>query len=93
MTSLLLPRQYALTPVWFNVDAIALTRCANWHWNHGTGPCRVLRYGYKTPQCSACFINSSKTRSTPSSRQPRPKEPVQGGRYGDEPLLLLPPKA
>src|SRR5690348_6973030 len=59
----ILLRQYAAfnSPVWFNVgcDRIEPSSDAqNWHWNHQTGRVEFSVTGYKTPQCSACFINS-----------------------------------
>jgi ribonucleoside-diphosphate reductase alpha chain len=61
----ILVRQYAAfnSPVWFNVgcDRIEPTSDAqNWHWNPQTGRVEFSVTGYKTPQCSACFINSVK---------------------------------
>src|SRR5262245_41949166 len=61
----ILLRQYAAfnSPVWFNVgcDRIEPTSDAqNWHWNHELGRVEFSVTGYKTPQCSACFINSVK---------------------------------
>jgi ribonucleoside-diphosphate reductase alpha chain len=61
----ILLRQYAAfnSPVWFNVgcDRIEPTSDAqNWHWNHQTARVEFSVTGYKTPQCSACFINSVK---------------------------------
>src|SRR6201997_5071305 len=61
----ILLRQYAAfnSPVWFNVgcDRIEPSSDAqNWHWNHETGRVEFSLAGYKTPQCSACFINSVK---------------------------------
>ena len=61
----ILLRQYAAfnSPVWFNVgcDRIEPTSDAtNWHWNPALGRVEFSVTGYKTPQCSACFINSVK---------------------------------
>ena len=61
----ILLRQYAAfnSPVWFNVgcDRIEPSSDAqNWHWSHQTGRVEFSVTGYKTPQCSACFINSVK---------------------------------
>jgi ribonucleoside-diphosphate reductase alpha chain len=61
----ILLRQYAAfnSPVWFNVgcDRIEPSSDAqNWHWNHALGRVEFSVTGYKTPQCSACFINSVK---------------------------------
>src|SRR6266403_2918096 len=59
----LLVRQYAAfnSPVWFNVGCDRIepnSDAQNWHWNHQTGRVEFGVTGYKTPQCSACFINS-----------------------------------
>jgi ribonucleoside-diphosphate reductase alpha chain len=61
----ILVRQYAAfnSPVWFNVgcDRIEPNSDAhNWHWNAQTQQVEFGVTGYKTPQCSACFINSVK---------------------------------
>jgi ribonucleoside-diphosphate reductase alpha chain len=61
----ILLRQYAAfnSPVWFNVgcDRIeANSDAQNWHWNPLAGRIEFGVTGYKTPQCSACFINSVK---------------------------------
>src|ERR1700726_4134682 len=61
----ILLRQYAAfnSPVWFNVgcDRIeANSDAQNWHWNPLAGRVEFGITGYKTPQCSACFINSVK---------------------------------
>ncbi len=61
----ILVRQYAAfnSPVWFNVgcDRIETNSDAqNWHWNPVAGRVEFGVTGYKTPQCSACFINSVK---------------------------------
>ncbi len=49
------------SPVWFNVGCDRLEPKAdgqNWHWDAATGGVRYAPTGYKTPQCSACFINA-----------------------------------
>jgi ribonucleoside-diphosphate reductase alpha chain len=61
----ILLRQYAAfnSPVWFNVgcDRIEPSSDAqNWHWNPASARVEFGVTGYKTPQCSACFINSVK---------------------------------
>ena len=61
----ILLRQYAAfnSPVWFNVGCDRIepnSDAQNWHWNHRTGRVEFSVTGYKTPQCSACFINSVK---------------------------------
>jgi ribonucleoside-diphosphate reductase alpha chain len=59
----LLIRQYAAfnSPVWFNVGCDRIepnSDATNWHWNPALGRVEFSVTGYKTPQCSACFINS-----------------------------------
>jgi ribonucleoside-diphosphate reductase alpha chain len=59
----LLIRQYAAfnSPVWFNVGCDRTdpdSDASNWHWNPALGRVEFGVTGYKTPQCSACFINS-----------------------------------
>jgi len=59
----LLVRQYAAfnSPVWFNVGCDRIepnSDATNWHWNPQAGRVEFSVTGYKTPQCSACFINS-----------------------------------
>jgi ribonucleoside-diphosphate reductase alpha chain len=59
----LLLHQYAAfnSPVWFNVGCDRLepnSNATNWHWNPQLGRVEFSATGYKTPQCSACFINS-----------------------------------
>jgi ribonucleoside-diphosphate reductase alpha chain len=59
----ILIRQYAAfnSPVWFNVGCDRIepnSDATNWHWNPTTGRMEFSVTGYKTPQCSACFINS-----------------------------------
>jgi ribonucleoside-diphosphate reductase alpha chain len=61
----ILLRQYAAfnSPVWFNVGCDRIepdSDATNWHWNHALGRIEFSVTGYKTPQCSACFINSVK---------------------------------
>src|SRR5262252_1887622 len=61
----ILLRQYAAfnSPVWFNVGCDRIepnSDAQNWHWNHETERVEFSVTGYKTPQCSACFINSVK---------------------------------
>src|ERR1700758_2211872 len=58
-------RQYAAfnSPVWFNVGCDRIepnSDAQNWHWNPQLGRVEFGVTGYKTPQCSACFINSVK---------------------------------
>ncbi|HVO81823.1 MAG TPA: vitamin B12-dependent ribonucleotide reductase [Terriglobales bacterium] len=61
----ILVRQYAAfnSPVWFNVGCDRIepnSDAQNWHWNPVAGRVEFSVTGYKTPQCSACFINSVK---------------------------------
>jgi len=61
----ILLRQYAAfnSPVWFNVGCDRIepkSDAQNLHWNHELGRVEFSVTGYKTPQCSACFINSVK---------------------------------
>ena len=61
----ILLRQYAAfnSPVWFNVGCDRIepdSDAQNWHWNPATARVEFGVTGYKTPQCSACFINSVK---------------------------------
>src|SRR5215467_14337866 len=61
----ILLRQYAAfnSPVWFNVGCDRIepnSDATNWHWNPVLGRIEFSVTGYKTPQCSACFINSVK---------------------------------
>src|SRR6202142_2839126 len=61
----ILVRQYAAfnSPVWFNVGCDRIepnSDARNWHWNPQTQRVEFSVTGYKTPQCSACFINSVK---------------------------------
>jgi ribonucleoside-diphosphate reductase alpha chain len=49
------------SPVWFNVGCDRIepnSDAQNWHWNPQTQRVEFARTGYRTPQCSACFINS-----------------------------------
>src|SRR5689334_7364974 len=51
------------SPVWFNVGCDRIepnSDAQNWHWNATTARVEFSTTGYKTPQCSACFINSVK---------------------------------
>jgi ribonucleoside-diphosphate reductase alpha chain len=59
----ILIRQYAAfnSPVWFNVGCDRIepdSDARNWHWNPTAGRVEFGVTGYRTPQCSACFINS-----------------------------------
>src|ERR1700693_1608710 len=61
----LLARQHVAfnSPVWFNVGCERVepkSDATNWHWNPALGRVEFGVTGYKTPQCSACFINSVK---------------------------------
>jgi ribonucleoside-diphosphate reductase alpha chain len=49
------------SPVWFNVGCDRLepnSDAQNWHWNQHTCAIEFSVTGYRTPQCSACFINA-----------------------------------
>src|ERR1700685_983428 len=49
------------SPVWFNVGCDRLepnSDAQNWHWNAHTCAVEFSVTGYRSPQCSACFINS-----------------------------------
>jgi len=51
------------SPVWFNVGCDRIepnSDAQNWHWNPEVGRVEFGMTGYRTPQCSACFINSVK---------------------------------
>src|SRR5438445_4052794 len=51
------------SPVWFNVGCDKLepnSDAQNWHWERAANMVKFGVTGYKTPQCSACFINSVK---------------------------------
>ncbi|HYL16115.1 MAG TPA: vitamin B12-dependent ribonucleotide reductase [Terriglobales bacterium] len=61
----ILVRQYAAfnSPVWFNVGCDRIepnSDAQNWHWNPQSRRVEFGVTGYRTPQCSACFINSVK---------------------------------
>ncbi|MBA3913286.1 MAG: vitamin B12-dependent ribonucleotide reductase, partial [Acidobacteriales bacterium] len=61
----ILVRQYVAfnSPVWFNVGCDRIepnSDARNWHWNPQAQTVEFSVTGYKTPQCSACFINSVK---------------------------------
>src|SRR5258708_6267633 len=61
----ILLRQYAAfnSPAWFNVGCDRIepnSDAQNWHWNPASTRVEFGVTGYKTPQCSACFINSVK---------------------------------
>jgi ribonucleoside-diphosphate reductase alpha chain len=49
------------SPVWFNVGCDRLepnSDAQNWHWNPHSCAVEFSVTGYRTPQCSACFINA-----------------------------------
>jgi ribonucleoside-diphosphate reductase alpha chain len=49
------------SPVWFNVGCDRLepnSDAQNWHWNPHTCGVEFSVTGYRSPQCSACFINA-----------------------------------
>src|SRR5206468_2777166 len=51
------------SPVWFNVGCDKLepnSDAQNWHWERSANMVKFGVTGYRTPQCSACFINSVK---------------------------------
>src|SRR5712672_1880822 len=61
----LLIRQHVAfnSPVWFNVGCDRVepkSDATNWHWNFTTQQVEFGVTGYRSPQCSACFINSVK---------------------------------
>ncbi|MGC2108754.1 MAG: vitamin B12-dependent ribonucleotide reductase, partial [Candidatus Korobacteraceae bacterium] len=62
LAHLLLQQKAAFnSPVWFNVGCDRIepdSDARNWHWNSETQRVEYGVTGYKTPQCSACFINS-----------------------------------
>src|SRR5580700_8015252 len=64
LAHLLLQQKAAFnSPVWFNVGCDRIepnSDARNWHWNPQTQQVEFGITGYKTPQCSACFINSVK---------------------------------
>ncbi len=62
LAHLLLQQKAAFnSPVWFNVGCDRIepdSDARNWHWNPQAQRVEYGVTGYKTPQCSACFINS-----------------------------------
>src|SRR5207302_7155116 len=51
------------SPVWFNVGCDKLepnSDAQNWHWDRAASQVKFGVTGYRSPQCSACFINSVK---------------------------------
>src|ERR1700685_3996222 len=62
LAHLLLQQKAAFnSPVWFNVGCDRIepnSDAQNWHWNPEAQRVEYSVTGYKTPQCSACFINS-----------------------------------
>src|ERR1700744_3396421 len=62
LVHLLITQKAALnSPVWFNVGCDRLEPNSdgqNWHWNSHTCAVEFSVTGYRSPQCSACFINS-----------------------------------
>ncbi len=64
LAHLLLQQKAAFnSPVWFNVGCDRIepnSDAQNWHWNPQTHRVEYGVTGYRTPQCSACFINSVK---------------------------------
>ncbi|MGC2297569.1 MAG: vitamin B12-dependent ribonucleotide reductase, partial [Acidobacteriaceae bacterium] len=49
------------SPVWFNVGCDRLepnSDAQNWHWNAHSCAVEFSVTGYRSPQCSACFINA-----------------------------------
>ena len=64
LTHMLLTQKVAFnSPVWFNVGCDRLepdSDAQNWHWNPHTCAVEFSVTGYRSPQCSACFINSVK---------------------------------
>jgi len=62
LVHLLLTQKVAFnSPVWFNVGCDRLepnSDAQNWHWNPHTCAVEFSATGYRSPQCSACFINS-----------------------------------
>src|ERR1700761_6721331 len=62
LAHLLLQQKAAFnSPVWFNVGCDRIepnSDAQNWHWNPQLQRVEYGVTGYKTPQCSACFINS-----------------------------------
>ncbi len=62
LVHLLLTQKVAFnSPVWFNVGCERLepnSDAQNWHWNAHSCAVEFSVTGYRSPQCSACFINS-----------------------------------
>ncbi len=62
LVHLLLTQKVAFnSPVWFNVGCDRLevdSDAQSWHWNPHTCAVEFSVTGYRSPQCSACFINS-----------------------------------
>src|ERR1700744_4967915 len=62
LAHLLLQQKAAFnSPVWFNVGCDRIepdSDAQNWHWNPQALRVEYGVTGYRTPQCSACFINS-----------------------------------
>ncbi len=62
LVHLLLTQKAAFnSPVWFNVGCERLepnSDAQNWHWNSHSCAVEFSVTGYRSPQCSACFINS-----------------------------------
>jgi ribonucleoside-diphosphate reductase alpha chain len=62
LVHLLLTQKAAFnSPVWFNVGCDRLepnSDAQNWHWNAHSCAVEFAVTGYRSPQCSACFINS-----------------------------------
>ncbi len=62
LAHLLLQQKAAFnSPVWFNVGCDRIepnSDARNWHWNPQAQRVEYGVTGYRTPQCSACFINS-----------------------------------
>jgi ribonucleoside-diphosphate reductase alpha chain len=62
LVSMLVSQKVAFnSPVWFNVGCDRLepnSDAQNWHWDPHTCAVRFSVTGYRSPQCSACFINS-----------------------------------
>jgi ribonucleoside-diphosphate reductase alpha chain len=62
LVSMLVSQRVAFnSPVWFNVGCDRLepnSDAQNWHWDPHTCAVRFSVTGYRSPQCSACFINA-----------------------------------
>jgi ribonucleoside-diphosphate reductase alpha chain len=62
LAHLLLQQKAAFnSPVWFNVGCDRIepnSDARNWHWNPQAQRVEYGVTGYRTPQCSACFINA-----------------------------------